>query len=86
MKVQKQSGWRLMRPLGLAMLAVPALVHANADVEKNMANPATLRRVRDAAVAQSSVTQALAKRLRRLEEVVAEAEDEAATGVGSGAW
>jgi hypothetical protein len=42
--------------------------------------------VRDAAVAQSSVTQALAKRLRRLEEVVAEAEDEAATGVGSGAW
>ena len=40
MKVQKQSGWRLMRPLGLAMLAVPALVHANADVEKNMSNPA----------------------------------------------
>jgi len=39
MKVSKQSGWRLMRPLGLALLAVPALVQANADVEKNIANP-----------------------------------------------
>lgn len=48
--------------------------------------PATLRRVREAAVEQASVAQALARRLRRLEEIVAEAEDEAATGVGSGAW
>ncbi|WP_295647204.1 PQQ-binding-like beta-propeller repeat protein, partial [uncultured Methylibium sp.] len=28
-----------MRPLGLALLAVPAAVMANADVEKNIANP-----------------------------------------------
>eukprot|EP00456_Euglypha_rotunda_P017260 TRINITY_DN1590_c0_g1_i1.p2 TRINITY_DN1590_c0_g1~~TRINITY_DN1590_c0_g1_i1.p2 ORF type:complete len:236 (+),score=63.80 TRINITY_DN1590_c0_g1_i1:70-708(+) len=38
MKVSKHSGWRLMRPLGLALLAVPAVVQANADVEKNIAN------------------------------------------------
>ncbi|MBA2723505.1 MAG: PQQ-binding-like beta-propeller repeat protein, partial [Methylibium sp.] len=38
MKVSKQSGWRLMSPLGLALLAAPMLVHANADVEKNIAN------------------------------------------------
>ena len=38
MKVSKQSGWRLMSPLGLALLAAPVLVHANADVEKNIAN------------------------------------------------
>ncbi len=38
MKLSMQSGWRLMRPLGLALLAVPAVVYANADVEKNMAN------------------------------------------------
>ena len=48
--------------------------------------PATLRRVREAAVEHSAVVQALSRRLRRLEEVVAEAEDEAATGIGSGAW
>ena len=38
MKVSKHSGWRLMRPLGLALLAIPAVVQANADVEKNIAN------------------------------------------------
>lgn len=38
MKVSKQSGWRLMSPLALALVATPALVHANADVEKNIAN------------------------------------------------
>ena len=34
MKVAKQSGWRLMRPLSLALLAVPTVALANADVEK----------------------------------------------------
>ena len=38
MKLSMHSGWRLMRPLGLALLAVPAVVQANADVEKNIAN------------------------------------------------
>ena len=38
MKLSKHSGRRLMRPLGLALLAVPAVVLANADVEKNIAN------------------------------------------------
>ena len=39
MTLSRQSGAGLVRQLGLALLALPALAHANADVEKNIANP-----------------------------------------------
>lgn len=38
MRVSRQSSAGLMRRLGLALLALPALALANADVEKNIAN------------------------------------------------
>ncbi|MES2991264.1 MAG: methanol/ethanol family PQQ-dependent dehydrogenase [Pseudomonadota bacterium] len=38
MRVSRQSSARLVRQFGLALLAVPALALANADVEKNIAN------------------------------------------------
>jgi PQQ-dependent dehydrogenase (methanol/ethanol family) len=38
MRLSRQSGAGLVRQLGLALLALPALALANADVEKNIAN------------------------------------------------
>ena len=38
MRISRHSSASLVRQLGLAMLALPALAHANADVEKNIAN------------------------------------------------
>ncbi len=38
MRLSRQSGASLVRQLGLALLALPALAFANADVEKNIAN------------------------------------------------
>src|SRR3954471_5666452 len=38
MRNSGQSNWRVWRRLGMALLAVPALAFANADVEKNIAN------------------------------------------------
>ena len=39
MKFSRQIVGRLARVVGVAMLALPALAFANADVEKNTANP-----------------------------------------------
>jgi hypothetical protein len=38
MKFSRQIAGRLVRHIGVAMLALPALALANADVEKNIAN------------------------------------------------
>ena len=38
MRISRLSSAGLVRQLGLALLALPVLAHANADVEKNIAN------------------------------------------------